>query len=83
MKKSQLEMYKECQSDLLRKYNGKIIAVKDGECLGDFQTKIDALREMSKKYHQGEFLIIRCTPGEREYTGYFSPFISFGDPINV
>jgi hypothetical protein len=73
MKKSQLDMYIEKQSDFLKEYNGKIIAVKDGVVQGAFETKIEAYRAMRiKGYNEGEFIIIRCAPGDSEYTARFA-----------
>lgn len=69
---SQLDMYKERQSELVQVHNGKIIAVRNGECLGEFVNKTHALTAMlAKGYAPGTFLIIRCTEGEGEYTRRF------------
>jgi hypothetical protein len=77
--KSQLEMYIERQEELLKDFNGKIIAVKDGQCLGAFENKLDAYRDMvAKGYKEGEYMIVRCTPGNSEYTSYFANWFVFG-----
>jgi hypothetical protein len=68
---SQLEQYQHNQKDIVKKHNGKIIAVKDGNVLGEFPTKTDALKTMLKKYEPGTFLILKCSPGEEEYTRRF------------
>ena len=66
---TQLDMYIERQSSLVAEYNGKIIALKDGEVLGEYPTKTDALEDMRRKrLASGEFMIIKCTPGDEEYT---------------
>jgi len=66
---SQLEMYIERQSEIVKEYNGKIIAVKDGEVLGGYPTEVHALRAMQKaNYSPGSFIILKCTPGNEEYT---------------
>ncbi|MDL2274951.1 hypothetical protein LJC22_02350 [Desulfosarcina sp. OttesenSCG-928-G10] len=66
--KTQLDLYKDRQSEIVRQYNGQIIAVVDRDVVGVFTSKTLALREMSRKYLPGEFLIIKCTPGDEEYT---------------
>lgn len=73
MPKSQLDYYKEVQDDLVKLYNDRIIAVKDGKCIGDYQTRVDALRDMDKRgFKNGTYLIIRCTQGDSEYTAFFA-----------
>ena len=62
-------MYKERQHTFAAKHNGKIIALKDGEVLGEYPTKTDALEDMQRRsLAPGEFMIIKCTPGDEEYT---------------
>ena len=68
---SQLDYYKQRQQELVKKYNGKIIALKDGEVQGEFSTKTDALEYMAVRFEPGSFLIIKCTPGDEEYTRRF------------
>jgi hypothetical protein len=69
---SQLEMYIRRQNALVVEYNGKIIALKDGEVLGVYPTKTDALEDMQRRrLVPGEFMIIKCTPGDEEYTARF------------
>lgn len=69
---SQLEMYIRRQNTLVAEYNGKIIALKDGEVLGVYPTKTDALEDMQRiRLVPGEFMIIKCTPGDAEYTARF------------
>ena len=80
MKKSQLEMYKESQPELLKKYNGKIIAVTNGKAIGAYPTILGAYRELEERgYEEGEYIIIKCTPGDSEYSAFFAnwqPFIA-------
>jgi len=70
--RTQLDMYIERQHSLVTEYNNKIIALKDGEVLGEYPTKTDALEDMHRKrLAPGEFMIIKCTPGDEEYTARF------------
>lgn len=78
MNKSQLEIYQEKQCELVKDFNGDIIAVKDGVCLGKFDTFVEALRSMKNKgYTEGDYMIIKCTPDNTEYTAFFANYISF------
>lgn len=82
MTKSQLDMYIEQQDVLLKDFDGRIIAMKDGQCLGAFENKIDAYRDMvSKGYKEGEYIIVRCTQGDSEYTSYFANWFIFGERV--
>ena len=65
---AQLDMYKARQAEIVREFNGKIIAVKDGEVLGAYPSKTEALDAMCERFAPGTFLIIKCTPGDEEYT---------------
>ena len=69
---TQLEMYIARQNALVAEYNDKIIALKDGVVLGVYPTKTDALEDMQRRHlAPGEFMIIKCTPGDEEYTARF------------
>ena len=80
MGKSQLEMYKERQIELVKEFNNEIIAVKDGECLGKFNSLVEAYRAMDNSgYKEGEYIIIKCTPDDSEYTAFFANCVFFGE----
>ena len=68
---SQLDMYKANQAEIVQKYDGQIIAVKDGEVLGAYQSKTEAFDSMIKRHPPGEFIVIKCTKGDEEYTRRF------------
>ena len=70
---TQLDMYKTRQAEIVRQYDGKIIAVKDGEVQGVYPSKTEALDAMCERFAPGSFLIIKCTPGDEEYTGRVLP----------
>jgi hypothetical protein len=69
--KNQLDMYIAAQNELVKEYNGKIIAVKDGKALGVYPSKTEALEDMAKRYEPGTFIIIKCTSGDEEYNRRF------------
>jgi len=74
---SQLDMYVANQSEIVKKHNGRIIAVKDGEVQGEYLSKVAALRDMQAKFPPESFLIIKCTAGNEEYTATFHSRVSF------
>lgn len=64
----EFEYYLQNQDELLEKYEGRYIVVKDDVVLGAFDTEMDALREISKKYELGTFLVQKCDWGDASYT---------------
>jgi len=68
---TQLDMYTARQAEIVREYNGKIIVVKDGEVLGAYPSKTEAFDAAVKQYSPGGFIVIKCTPGDEEYTRRF------------
>ena len=71
MPQSELELYIQNQDALVAKYNGKILALHGGEVQGVYDSAVDALEDMKQKFAPGSFQIIKCTPGNREYTRRF------------
>lgn len=73
MQESQLDMYIKNQNELLKKYNGKLIAVSNGNFLGEYPNELVAYRDMVKRgIKEGDFMIVKCTPGDGAYTSYFA-----------
>ena len=69
---SQLEYYIQAQQELVSRHRGKIIAVVDGVCQGEYPSKTEAMYDMLAKGHKpGAFLIILCNEGDGEYTRRF------------
>jgi hypothetical protein len=76
--KSQLDMYIEHQREFLKDYEGQIIAVKNGEVMGVYSSKTEAFDTMIKQYTPGDFIIIKCTKDDKEYTRRFHSRAIFG-----
>jgi hypothetical protein len=75
---NRLDHYIKNQDKLVKKYNGEIIALKDGVVIGVYQPKADALYDMlSRDHKEGSFMIIFRTPGDGQYSASFTPGISF------
>ena len=69
----QLEVYIAQQEDLLKLHEGKVIVMHGDQCQGDFATYLDAVNFVRDKgYSEGDYLVLRCTRGDGEYTGYFA-----------
>ena len=67
----EFKYYLENQEELLNKYFGRYIVIKDEEVLGDYDTEQDALEETSEHHEVGTFLIQHCVPGEESTSATF------------
>ena len=66
--KKNLEWYVQHQSDLVAKYNGKILLIVDQKLIGAFDTMAAAYTEAVKTREPGTFTLQPCAPGEGSYT---------------
>jgi hypothetical protein len=64
MLNKEFEYYLKNQSEFVKKYNGKILVIKDQKIIGVFDSEMDAVAETSKNYELGTFLVQKCSPGE-------------------
>ncbi|MBU4141359.1 hypothetical protein KKE99_00605 [Patescibacteria group bacterium] len=67
----QLEYFKSHQNELVEKYKGKFIVIRDQRVQGVYDTEIEAYTEAEKKFELGNFLIQQCLPGQESYTQTF------------
>lgn len=67
----ELEYYKANQEELVKKYEGKFLVIKDQKVQGAYNTEIEAYAEAKKKFELGTFLIQKNIPGEESYTQTF------------
>lgn len=65
--KNEFKYYLDNQDDLVKKYNGKFIVIKDCLVIGVFDTEYDAITETSKLNELGTFLVQKCEPGKNNY----------------
>lgn len=69
--KDEFQYYLDHQSELVEKYDGEYIGIRDNVVLGAYKTREEALRQLSKKYELGTFLIQLVGSGEENYTRTF------------
>lgn len=75
---SELDFYRRNQAELVKRHMGKILALRGGEVIGVYDGKVDALRDMkARNLEPGSFLIIKCTPGDAEYTRRYRSRVDF------
>lgn len=59
------------QDELVKKYNGKVIVIKDDEVIGVYDDSITAVEETQKEYEVGTFLVQPVSPGKEGHTQMF------------
>lgn len=69
--KIEFDYYKENQDELVRKYQGKFLVIKDRQVQGVYDSEIEAYQAAQKKFILGSFLIQLVKPGEGSYTQTF------------
>ena len=69
--KKEFEFYIEHQDELVKKYGGRFIVIKDMAVIGDYEDEIAALSETTKKHDLGTFLVQKCEPVAENYTQVF------------
>jgi len=73
----QFNWYLENQENLVERYNGKILVIKDKEIAGVYDSEDEALIEATKRFGLGNFIIQLCTPGNDAYTQTFHSRVVF------
>ncbi|MDR1722693.1 MAG: DUF5678 domain-containing protein [Tannerella sp.] len=66
------------QDRLVKRYNGKYVAISGNKVVGSYDSDCKAVAETEKKYPLGTFIVQKCTPGTEAYTfNCFSPNVTF------
>jgi hypothetical protein len=81
MEKLELEKefnyYLERQEELVKKYSGKFIVIKNREVIGVFDSELEAIEKTAEKYELGTFLVQKCEPGSESYTETYHSRVTF------
>lgn len=77
MLEKEFKYYKDHQEELVKRYSGKFIVIKDEEVLEVYDTELEAYTETKKKHEVGTFLIQKCLPGKDSYTQTFHSRVAF------
>ena len=76
--KIEFQYYLDHQDELVKKYDGKFLIIKDREVQGAFSSKSEAYFEGEKKFDLGTFLIQYCSPGNMSFTqSYYTQNVAF------
>lgn len=75
--KKEFEFYLANQADLVDKYNGKFVVIKDLKVLGAYDDELVAINETQKAHKVGTFLVQKVSPGTSAYTQTFHSRVAF------
>ena len=73
----EFKYYIDNQTELLKKYKGRVVVIKGEQVVGDYDNYEDALFDSAEKFELGTFLIQECTEGEDAYTQTFHSRVIF------
>lgn len=71
------QWYIDNQSELVKKYDGKVLVIKDDSVVGVFNTDEEAYFDAIKKYEKGTYIIQKCSVGTNDYSQIFHSRVVF------
>ncbi len=72
------QWYLDHQEELVEKYNGKYLVIKDNKVVDSYDDENTAYFAAVEKYGLGNFILQLCTPGKDAYTiEMYTPRYSF------
>lgn len=77
MLNTEFDYYRAHQDELVKEYNGKVLAIMGEKVVGVFDTDLEAYLEMKKRHAVGTFLLQFCGPGQENYTRKFRSRVAF------
>lgn len=71
------EFYLSHQNEMVEKYDGKCIVIKDGVVIGVYDSDLSAVTETQKSHKLGTFLVQKVSQGDKDYSSSYSSRVSF------
>ena len=75
--KKEFEYYLAHQDEMVKRFDGRYVVIKDGEVLGAYDDEMRALAETQRSHRLGTFLVQRVSKGKREYSQTFHSGVVF------
>jgi hypothetical protein len=73
----EFKYYLEHQEELVKKYNGKFIVIKDQEVINAYDSELEAVQKTAEKHELGTFLVQKCEPGSESYRQMYHSRVAF------
>jgi hypothetical protein len=67
----EFEYYLNHQNELIEKYEGRFIVIKNEQVIGDYSSRIEAYKETKKTHKLGTFIIQQCEANVGAYSNTF------------
>ena len=75
--KREFEYFLANQAELVKKYNGRFVVIKNQAVIGVFDDQATAVTETSKSHELGTFLVQKVEPGSDVYSQTFHSRVAF------
>jgi hypothetical protein len=75
--KEEFAYYLDHQDEMVEKYDGKYIVIRDGEVLGVYDDELTAITETQKSHELGTFLVQKVSRGSGDYSQTFHSRVVF------
>jgi hypothetical protein len=72
----EFKYYLQHQDELIKKYNGKYVVIKNLEVIGAYDSELEAVQKTAEKHELGTFLVQKCEPGSESYTQTYHSRVS-------
>lgn len=69
--KQEFDYFLEHQKEIVAKYHGRVVVIKDRSVIGDYANEAEAVTETVKKHALGTFLVQLAEPGTDSYSQTF------------
>lgn len=73
----EFQYYLDHQTDLVKKYNGMFVVIKNCQIVGSYKTESEAIEDSMKTMELGTFLVQKCEPGKKSYTQTYHSRVVF------
>jgi len=73
----EFKYYLDNQDELVKKYNGKFLVIKNCKIIGIYDTELEAITKTSEKEKLGTFLVQKCEPGTESYSQTYHSRVAF------
>ncbi len=73
----EFQYYLDHQDELVEKYNGKFVVIKDCKVIGAFDTEMEAIKKTTENHELGSFLVQKCESGSESYTQTYHSRVAF------
>ena len=73
----EFKYYIDHQDEMVAKYDGKVIVIKDEDVLGTYDSELAAVTEIRKTHELGTFLVQRVSPGTADISQTFHSRVAF------